>query len=97
MLGLWGNLASQSILLFTKKQKMKKLINYLLTEIENLKSKIDEKIHSIHCLEYEIKHLEGILAQKNARISELEARDSVQENIESFINLKKTKDEVENG
>ena len=53
---------------------MKKLINYFLKEIENLKSKVDEKIHTIINLEYEVSYLEDVLAHKNAKISELEAQ-----------------------
>jgi len=53
---------------------MKKLIKYLLTEIENLKSEMTSKTNSIINLEYEVSSLEDVLARKNARISELEAQ-----------------------
>ena len=53
---------------------MKKLINYLLTEIENLKSEMTSKTNSIINLEYEVSSLEDVLAHKNARISQLEAQ-----------------------
>lgn len=55
---------------------MKKLINYLLTEIENLKSEMTSKTHAVINLEYEVSFFHDILENKNARISELEAQVS---------------------